>query len=210
MEWLAAGICVCAVAGLVAAERRGSQRGRWWTKPVAALAFVVAAWQWGALESTEGRWIFAGLCACALADVLLIPKREASFLAGLVAFASGHLLYAVSFASGAIDGAAATVATLAMAGVGIATWRWLEPHLEGPFRGAVAAYIGIIALMVVLATGAAFAGRSALAAIGAWAFAASDLSVARQRFVAPAFVNGAWGLPLYFAAQLAIARSVAG
>jgi hypothetical protein len=37
----------------------------------------------------------------------------------------------------------------------------------------------------------------------------SDLSVARDRFVAPGFVNRAWGLPTYFAAQLLLAASVA-
>ena len=41
------------------------------------------------------------------------------------------------------------------------------------------------------------------------AFALSDLSVARDRFVRPGFANAAWGLPLYFAAQLVIASSVA-
>ena len=43
---------------------------------------------------------------------------------------------------------------------------------------------------------------------GALAFAISDLAVARERFVTPSFVNGAWGLPLYFAAQLTLAGTV--
>jgi hypothetical protein len=32
--------------------------------------------------------------------------------------------------------------------------------------------------------------------------------VARDRFVEQAFVNGAWGLPLYFAAQIVLALSI--
>ena len=48
--------------------------------------------------------------------------------------------------------------------------------------------------------------------VGKWlaavAFFCSDLSVARDRFVAPGFANRAWGLPLYYAAQLAFAWSV--
>jgi hypothetical protein len=45
-------------------------------------------------------------------------------------------------------------------------------------------------------------------ALGASLFAISDLSVARDRFVARAFVNRLWGLPLYFAAQLILASTV--
>ena len=45
---------------------------------------------------------------------------------------------------------------------------------------------------------------------GAAMFCVSDLSVARDRFVSPGFVNGAWGLPLYFGGQLLLAASVAG
>ena len=63
--------------------------------------------------------------------------------------------------------------------------------------------------MCVLSLSAVAAGAPPTLALGALAFAASDVSVARERFVAPAFANGAWGLPLYFAAQLVLAGSVA-
>ena len=43
---------------------------------------------------------------------------------------------------------------------------------------------------------------------GALAFYLSDLSVARDRFVRPAFVNRAWGLPLYYGAQFVLAATV--
>ena len=39
------------------------------------------------------------------------------------------------------------------------------------------------------------------------AFYLSDVSVARDRFVAPGFGNRIWGLPLYYAAQLLFALS---
>jgi hypothetical protein len=39
------------------------------------------------------------------------------------------------------------------------------------------------------------------------AFYISDVSVARDRFVAPGFGNRIWGLPLYYAAQLLFALS---
>jgi hypothetical protein len=41
------------------------------------------------------------------------------------------------------------------------------------------------------------------------AFAASDVSVARDRFVREDFLNRAWGLPLYYGGQLLIALSPA-
>jgi hypothetical protein len=41
-------------------------------------------------------------------------------------------------------------------------------------------------------------------------FALSDISVARDRFVSKAFANRAWGLPMYFAAQLILASTVSG
>jgi len=43
---------------------------------------------------------------------------------------------------------------------------------------------------------------------GAVTFYVSDLSVARDRFLAPGFVNRLWGLPLYYGAQLLLAGSV--
>jgi hypothetical protein len=44
--------------------------------------------------------------------------------------------------------------------------------------------------------------------LGAVMFYASDLSVARDRFVKRGFLNRVWGLPLYYAAQLVLASTV--
>jgi hypothetical protein len=60
--------------------------------------------------------------------------------------------------------------------------------------------------MVAMAGGAAWAGRPSLL-FAAVLFYLSDLSVARDTFVAPGFVNRAWGLPLYYGAQLIFACS---
>ena len=45
--------------------------------------------------------------------------------------------------------------------------------------------------------------------LGAVLFLLSDLSVARDRFVAPGFVNRLWGLPFYYGGQVLLAASVA-
>jgi len=44
--------------------------------------------------------------------------------------------------------------------------------------------------------------------LGALLFLLSDLAVARDRFVAPVFINRVWGLPMYFCGQLLFAFSV--
>jgi uncharacterized membrane protein YhhN len=63
--------------------------------------------------------------------------------------------------------------------------------------------------MSTLACGVTAAGGPWAVAAGALAFTASDVSVARDRFVRPQFLNRAWGLPLYYVAQLLIARTPA-
>lgn len=70
-------------------------------------------------------------------------------------------------------------------------------------------YVAVISVMVALAAGASWTTRDARLLVGATAFAASDLSVARERFVKPAFGNLIWGLPLYYVAQLVLAWTAA-
>ncbi len=76
-------------------------------------------------------------------------------------------------------------------------------------RRPVQAYFAVIAVMATLACGLTAAGGPATVAVGALAFTASDISVARDRFVRPQFLNRAWGLPLYYAAQVLLALSPA-
>lgn len=198
-----------AVAALLVAERRRLRPGIWVAKPAAALCFVVAALSWGALDSAYGRAILAGLVLSMAGDVLLIPRSQAIFQAGIASFLLAHVAYAVAFLVHGVSAAGVVVAA-ALAPVPLLfVLRWLAPHVPAEMRGAVYAYMAVITLMVAAAVGLAFAGGPILALAGAVAFYLSDLSVARDRFVAERFVNRAWGLPLYFAAQLMLAASVA-
>jgi uncharacterized membrane protein YhhN len=86
--------------------------------------------------------------------------------------------------------------------------RWLGPIVPGDLRVPVRAYVAVILGMVTCAVAAAVAGAPPIAAIGAVAFAVSDVSVARGRFASAGFANTAWGLPLYYAAQIALGSSV--
>jgi uncharacterized membrane protein YhhN len=67
----------------------------------------------------------------------------------------------------------------------------------------------VIGIMSALACGVTAAGGPWAVAVGALAFTASDISVARDRFVQHGFVNRVWGLPLYYVAQLLIAGTPA-
>jgi len=198
-----------AVCALLLAEKRGSRIGVWLAKPAASLGFVAPAWFAGQTDDSYAPLMLVALILCAVGDVLLIPLGQgASFLAGLVSFALGHALYAAAFWSRwpLLDVTAVTAAGMAI--VAWFTLRWLDPYLERALYWAVRVYILLITAMVVLAVGASAATGDARIAIGAIAFAASDLSVARERFVRPGFVNLLWGLPLYYAAQLLLVWSV--
>ena len=204
MPWAA--LCAAACAALLASLWRGSALGVWLAKPVASGAFVAAAVASGGLDWGVGRGIVAALALSWLGDVLLIPPGTgACFRAGMASFAAAHLAFAAAFLAADPAPRPAIAAAAVMGAALAAVGRWLPPHLRGPFRIAVPAYSLAIAAMVALAAGAAASlGRPALAA-GAALFALSDLSVARERFVAPGLGNALWGLPLYFAAQLLLA-----
>jgi uncharacterized membrane protein YhhN len=200
-----------ATAALLVAERRGSRIGVWLAKPLASAGFVGAALAAGALGSGYGRWILAGLGLSFLGDVLLIPRESPRCLrAGLASFLLGHLAYTAAFALRGLDPLTWAVALAAVLAPSLLALRWLAPHLGPSLRAPVAAYLVVISVMLVCA--AATVGRAGNPAIfaGALAFYASDLAVARQRFVAPAFANKAWGLPLYFGGQLLLASSAGG
>lgn len=207
-------LTVVATAALLAAEWRGARAGVWIAKPLAAAGFVGAALANGALDTAYGRWILAGLALSWLGDVLLIPRESRrAFLAGLVAFLLGHVAYTGAFAVRGLDLGATALAALAVAAASVLALRSLWPHVQrnAPrFQRPVLAYLAVISTMLVTAAGTFGYGADARILGGAAAFYASDLAVARQRFVAPAFANKLWGLPLYFGAQLALAASVAG
>lgn len=206
MLWLAASLAFF-VAATLAVVRAGRPALQWIFKPAAAACFVAGGYLSGALESAWGAVLFAGLVLAALGDVLLIPKGKRTFLAGLVAFLLGHLAYAVAFVVRGIDLAWAAIAGALLITLAAPVTRWLWPNVEAKMKVPVAAYLIVITAMVALAAGTVGARGDLRFLAGAFAFYLSDLAVARERFVAPGFVNRAWGLPLYFAAQLVLAST---
>jgi uncharacterized membrane protein YhhN len=199
-------LCAIAVGALLAAEWHQWLPGCAVAKLTASSAFVWLAVERGALGSSYGVLLLVGLGLCWCGDALLLsPGRTRTFQLGIGAFLLGHVAYAA--ASTRLDLHAAWLAACGLAAAvgGALVQRWLQPHLPSDFRVPVLAYVCVIAAMLAFAGAASLSGGPALLGIGAFGFAASDLSVARERFVAPSFANGAWGLPAYFASQLAIA-----
>jgi len=208
--------CSACVAALLFAEYRGRDGLRWVAKPAASAAFVALAVSGGALASDYGRFILGGLALCMVGDILLIPRTARFFLAGMGAFALGHLAYAFAFAAiwAGVGGLAAIAGLAVFLAIGFILKRlWL--HL-GAFRTPVAAYCLIIAVMTAMSFSTVSPdmgtqGNGApywLAAGGAVGFALSDISVAYDQFVKRDFRNRLWGLPLYYCAQLMLAASV--
>lgn len=203
-------LCAAAVAGLLWAERRGSRAGLWLTKPVASLAFLWVALSSGALETTYGQLVLLGLALCLLGDLLLIPlDRPTVFKGGVFAFLAGHLAYSAAFLTRPLDPAGLAVGGVVLAIVLLGVLRWLGRSLPADMVWPVRTYMLVIGVMSALACGVSAAGGPWAVAVGALAFTASDISVARDRFVRHGFVNRAWGLPLYYAAQLLIATTPA-
>lgn len=194
---------------LLFAEARSIASLRAVAKMTASTAFVALAVTMGAFSSDYGRLMVSGLIFCWIGDALLLRLARAAFLAGMGAFAIGHLLYSLAFLRvGADFGAGAFAAAILSTSGAAAALVWLKPHL-GAMRAPVTAYSLLIAMMVVLAIAAALT-RPALtmAAVGAVGFALSDLAVARDQFVRRDFFNRAWGLPLYYFSQCLLAASI--
>lgn len=199
--------------GLLLSEKRESTAGLLSTKPLLSALFIVAALTGSRPDPGYFNWILGGLILCMAGDVFLIFfDRKGPFLAGLVSFLAGHVLYAVAFFSLAGPGKGKWIVIAPVLLVSVAVFLWLRPHL-GKMLVPVLAYVAIITAMVIGAAALAdtetvrFPGR-ALAFSGALLFYVSDIFVARQRFLIRNFFNRAVGLPLYFIGQFMIAFSI--
>jgi uncharacterized membrane protein YhhN len=202
---LAVAACAVFVTGLLLAERRQARVARAVCKLGASTAFVVFALSLAATASPYGALVLVALLLSWVGDALLLSSAERVFFGGLVAFLCAHVAYTVAFWT---TGPPAFVFLAALAGfgaAGVVTLRWLWPHLTPGDRPPVVAYILVIVVMCAAATGSSSAVGSLVPAVGATCFLASDVSVARDRFVASSVANRLWGLPLYYFAQLLLA-----
>jgi uncharacterized membrane protein YhhN len=200
-------LCLTAAASLVWFERKNHHLGKTVSKLIASSAFLWLAWDCGALSSIYGQWVLLALALSWIGDVCLLSSRSNAFLTGIGAFLLAHVAFAIAFASRPLSLVTLAWALGVMAILGVIVLRWLWPNLQGFFRGAVLAYVAAIVAMSALSIVASLGGSHWAMALGALAFAVSDVSVARDRFVHEDIVNRIWGLPLYYVAQLLLAWS---
>lgn len=195
------------LAVLLLGEYEDRQALRATGKPFASLGFIIAAIGFGAFESRYGKIVLAGLVLGAIGDVFLLGRARQLFIGGLASFLLGHVAYVIAFHSLGVRAIASLAAAVVLALLLFFVGRWVFPHAP-TMRGPIAAYMLVIALMCVAAIGAWAAGAPWMIPLGALMFTASDIAVVRDRFVSKGFINRAWGLPLYYAAQLLIAWSI--
>ena len=152
--------------------------------------------------------IIVALGASWVGDLALSYDGRTPFVIGLVAFVGAHVAYIVAFfVRSSLSNMTLVIAGVATTIFAVAVIRWLEPHRPAELKIPIVVYVVIISVMVATA----FATNAALPdiriPIAAVTFAASDLFVARQRFVSAARVNRIVGLPLYFVAQTIFATT---
>ncbi len=203
--WIA--LTFLALALLLVAIARGSTAGVWIAKPLASTGFVATALAAGAATTGFGRLMLVALVLSWIGDVLLIPRTRTAFTAGLASFLAGHLAFAAAFLVRGVALPWLAVTIVLLVPFVVAFDRWAGPHVPAGLVLPVRAYVVVICTMVACAAGTYGHAAAPLLLAGAIAFFLSDLAVARDRFVAPGFVNRLWGLPLYYGGQILLAIS---
>lgn len=207
LPWAASILCALFVALHIASEHQGQKILAAITKVLASASFLAVAWTVSAGATLYAKLVLGALAFCAIGDVLLLSRATPAFLGGLVSFLVGHVALAVAFTTLGLQRGWLPAALFVLGAIGARVIYWLLPHVEKKMKLPVLAYCTAISAMVALAFGAFGHGAKWLVPVGAVLFYLSDLSVARDRFVKPAFVNRLWGLPLYYASTVLIAWS---
>ncbi len=183
-------VLVIAFAAFAAADWlaiwQGAQRRRRLTKPAATVVLVVIAAVAGEMAGDARAALVVAALLCLAGDVALLGDSNERFLAGLSAFALGHVAYVVTALLVGVSWPRLAVAfpvLVVLIGFQVVT-RMLDGarrHGGQPMLVAVVVYSLIISAMVVTATGT----PSWLAFAGATWFAVSDSMIAYNRFVRP-------------------------
>lgn len=174
-----------AVAG--GPRRRSVER---WAKPLTMMLLVGVAATAGSPAGGVRAALVVGAVLGLVGDVALLGDTEVRFMAGLGAFAVGHLAYVA--AAGQVGGSAWALVGVGVMGV-LLGCRFLTRIVPGARRlggpvlaGAVLVYGAVISAMVITAWGVADRGGVAwLAGLGASSFALSDWVLGHQRFAGP-------------------------
>jgi uncharacterized membrane protein YhhN len=149
-------------------------------KPLVLLALIGVAWVTPAATPAVQPWLLLALVGSLAGDVLLLPPGR--LIPGLVAFLLGHLAYIAAFwqlpGSGAwlvlgVCGALVVIATVG--------GRLVRAAARAGMGAPVAAYLGVISMMAIVATRTGILA----AVLGAWLFVASDSMLGWGQFAEP-------------------------
>ncbi len=175
-------------------------------KMLGAALFLAVAFRYGLNLEGQNGWFQAGFVAAAIGDAFLISSDKKMFKIGILAFLLGHVLYMVGVWGLPRD--FSTLRLLGLSGVVLFTvivigflWKKLSPS----FRPLVSGYILVLSSLMALTSISHPMMDSWGPFFWSITFAASDLCVARNRFIQESPWNRVVGLPLYFGAQLYLA-----
>ena len=205
LAYLCGGACVVLVAALLLDQAAIAAVA----KLAASSAFLLMAVSAGALASRYGVLVLGGLVLSWCGDAFLIGTSLHWFLLGLASFLLAHVAYVTAFITAGVERRWTLGAALPVMVIAAAVLLWLQPYLPPELVWPVRFYTAVISLMVITAFGTLGAGATPLIVIGACLFYLSDLSVAALRFTEPPFPTYVLGLPLYYAAQICLAFSIA-
>ena len=200
------------LAGLLYFEKKDNLLAVLLTKAPLSGLFILAAALQPQTHRTYSLLLLTGLGLCLIGDICLVFSRKIMFLAGLIVFLLGHILYIVAFIH--LSQFKFWIWAVALGALIVGAWiyRWLKPYL-GSMKVPVLFYIFVISLMVCGAW--SVAGNAALVQrgrfmvlIGALLFYISDIFVARNRFIKKEYLNRLAGLPLYYTGQFLLAFSI--
>lgn len=211
-RWIAA-IVAIALLAIVGAIDRDLAWLHYLCKPLATLLVMAMVLAAGGGHGRYGRAVLVGLLLSTFGDVFLMLPQSAGgpdwFTFGLASFLCAHVAYLVAFCGRAkLFASKLPFAFYALLGGSVLAVLW--PHLPGPLRVPVVAYV------LVLATMAAQAGAvwrrirdrsAASAALGGAFFVASDATLAIDRFAAPFPAAVVIVLATYWCAQTLIGLS---
>lgn len=172
---------------------------RYVAKPATLMALIGVALALDPVDSTVRAWMVAGLVFSLGGDVFLMFERR--FVAGLVSFLIGHILYVVGLSLAPTSSAGLVIGLAVVLVIAATVGRSIVNAVRGGPQAAltmpVVAYIAVISAMVV----AAFGTTAATAIIGALLFYASDAILAWNRFVRPLPHGGLAVMVTYHLAQ---------
>ena len=155
-------------------------------------------------------WLLIAALVASMAGDVFLMLPGGYFIPGLASFLVAHLFYIALFRQEItwFPNRPALLFTLA---TGAAMYAWVWGGLADPvLKVAVAAYVGVISLMVAQAMGRATVLRDAASkavALGACVFMLSDSLIAINRFVQPLPMVSLWVLTSYYVAQFLMVRN---